>query len=593
MFALGFCQQALGIARWIVLARLLGPHSFGLLGIAMLVMAVLRQFTTTGIQEAIIQKKDDVKGLLDTAWTIELIRGIILFTLLYLLAPFAVAFFDAPGKFAVNHFTKPTDLIIKLQKGKEPLSRYIYEKFPLSTQQLLKKYDESEPPPEMLLEALVHEFNEIIEGVSIYDKERFANVNISTYARKLIEQSKDSSDHVRVNRLLLEEAFPYEIKKVILDRPMVTLVMQLLGISILLAAATNVGTIYFRKELEFNKQFFYQISGTITDVTIAITLACIYRNIWALVFGKLAGDLVRCLLSYVMHPYRPKLSLNIEKAKKLWQFGRHIFCFTILKFFCTQGDDVFLGKVLGATSLGFYQLAFRLGNMVTKEIGGRIAIVAFPAYSKLQDKTDKLRGGYFKAVQLTTTLTFPIAGGLIALAPEITSIVFGERWLPMVPALQILCLLGPLRSLQRMPVFMGMGRPDIETKLSILRLIIMVITIYPLTIKYGIAGTSLSVLIAALGVQPMGFYELQKLIDAKAKDVLKLLSFPVTATLIMMLCVFVTKGVIGDVGLISLLLLISLGVISYAICIFVMSKISTEYDATALIGDIIKEIRRF
>ena len=86
----------------------------------------------------------------------------------------------------------------------------------------------------------------------------------------------------------------------------------------------------------------------------------------------------------------------------------------------------------------------------------------------------------------------------------------------------------------------------------------MVITIFPLTIKYGIAGTSLSVLIAGLVVQPMGFYELQKLIDARTKDVLKLLSFPVTATLIMMLIIFVIKNAVGDIGLILLSLLISL-----------------------------------
>jgi O-antigen/teichoic acid export membrane protein len=188
-------------------------------------------------------------------------------------------------------------------------------------------------------------------------------------------------------------------------------------------------------------------------------------------------------------------------------------------------------------------------------------------------------------------VVFPIAGGILVLAPELTGVLFGEKWLPMIPALQILCLLGPLRCFQWSQIFMSMGRPGIETRITVIRLLTMIITIYPLTTKYGIAGTSLSVLIAALVVQPMGFYELQKLIDVRIKDILKLFSFPVTATLIMMLCVFVTKSTIGEVGLISLFFLVCLGAVSYAFCIFLMSKVSTKYDAIALLRDIMKGAR--
>ncbi len=463
-------QQLLVMLRLIVMARLLAPEDFGLMGIVLLALATINKFTQTGFTEALIQKKVDTVNYLNTAWTLGIIRGLVLFIVLYLSAPFIGIFFNQTN----------------------------------------------------------------VVGI-----------------------------------------------------------LRVASISFILEPLSNIGMVYFAKELEFNKQFIQNMIGTVAGTIVAVTIAFIYRNVWALVLGRLAGSITRCITSYFLHPYKPRISFDNAKAKELWSYGKHIFSISILHLLGLYGDDAFLGKVLGATSLGFYQLAYRIGNMVATEFGNLIQSVAFPAYSKLQDNIDKLRGGYFRTIKLTSLIVYPISGGIIVLAPEFTEIVLGAKWLPMVPSLQILCLLGLLKCMQRYPVFKAVGRPDIETKLSILGLITMVITIYPLTIKYGIAGTSLSVLIAALGVQPMGFYELQKLIDAKAKDVLKLLSFPVTATLIMMLCVFVTKSIIGDVGLISLLLLICLGAISYAICIFVMSKISKEYDAIALIHDIIKEIRRF
>ncbi|RKY08911.1 MAG: hypothetical protein DRP66_03475 [Planctomycetota bacterium] len=268
-----------------------------------------------------------------------------------------------------------------------------------------------------------------------------------------------------------------------------------------------------------------------------------------------------------------------------------MFGISILRFFCVHGDDAFLGKMLGATALGFYQQAFRIGHMVTTEIGGRVAVVAFPAYSKLQDNVAKLRSGYFKAVCVTTLIVFPAAGGLIALAPEITRIAFGAKWLPMVPAMQILCLLGPLKCMQRGPVFMAMGRPDIITKISAMRLVLMVVSIYPLTVKWGMAGTSFCVLGMGLIMQPVAFYELQKLIDAKVRDVLRILSYPLAATLLMMLCLYLVKNAMNSVGPAGLVLLVGIGAAVYSIFILLLSKISSEYDVPALIRDVVKGLK--
>jgi O-antigen/teichoic acid export membrane protein len=95
-FALRIVNRGLGFIRTIILARLLAPEDFGLLGIAMLAAVTLEIFSQTGFQAALIQKKDAVESYLDTAWTISAIRGILLFFILFFVSPAAASFFNAP-----------------------------------------------------------------------------------------------------------------------------------------------------------------------------------------------------------------------------------------------------------------------------------------------------------------------------------------------------------------------------------------------------------------------------------------------------------------------------------------------------------------
>ena len=584
-------MAVVSFVRYPILMRLLAPHDFGILGIGSLTLGVVASFSELGFQSALIQRKEHDVAHLNVTWTVGLIRGLVLFVLLYLAAPYAVIFFDGSGHFDGADIHNAARLVEKLNSAEDGLSRYLVSNFTETTRGMLDEYDSEEGVSDDLNSALVDELDKVVTGQVIYDAERFSDVELSGYAKRLIEQSDEERDNLRFNRRLLDEAYDEAIIHSVLDRQMVALVIQVLAITVLLNCLRNIGTIYFMKELEFKKRVILQTLSEIATFCVTVTLAFMYRNVWALVFGNLAGAASSCVLSYVMHPFRPRLCFDLAKARDLWGFSKHIFGITILRFLCVQGDDIFLAGMLGSTVLGFYRQAFKIGTMVSTEISGKVQTVAFSAYSKLQDNVAKLRSGYFKTLNTTILVVFPVAGGLIALGPEITEVVFGEKWLPMVPAMQILCVFGPLKCMQRASVFMAMGRPDIITRFSIIRFLLMAASIYPLTVKWGMVGTSFCVLGADLILQPFGFYELQKLIDAKARDVLKALSFPFFATLAMMLSVYLAKNAIGSVGPFRLILLVAMGGVIYSVSLLLASRFSSEYDALALIRDVAKGLK--
>ena len=443
VFSLRITQQLFNFVRLVILARILSPNDFGLMGIALLTMATLDTFSQTGFQQALIQKKEDIKPYLDSAWTVLILRGFILFAILYFIAPYAATFFNAP------------------------------------------------------------------------------------------------------------EAKP---------------IIQAIGFAVLFQAFTNIGVIYFQKELEFNKQFIYQLSGTLADFIVAISAVLILKNVWALVFGLLAGNFARFVVSYFIHPYRPHLSSNLGKAKELFGFGKWILGSSILIFLITQGDDIFVGKLLGATALGFYQMAYRISNMPATEITHVISQVTFPAYSKLQDNIPKLREAYLKVLQVTAFLSFPIAGLIFVLAPDFTKIFLGAKWMPMVPAMQVLALYGMLRAIGATTgvVFMAVGKPGIRTKIQSAQLILLAILIYPLTIRWGILGASIAVTAYALIFNFVAVYKVLNIVKADYNKPIKLLMLPLIGTLAMILVIFALRTyVFHDINFASFLLLIVAGIFMY------------------------------
>jgi O-antigen/teichoic acid export membrane protein len=235
---------------------------------------------------------------------------------------------------------------------------------------------------------------------------------------------------------------------------------------------------------------------------VAILAALILRSVWALVLGLFAENIVNLIVSYLIHPYRPHLSKDIGKAKELFGFGKWILGSSILVFIGKHIDDIFVGRVLSASALGFYQMAYRISNMLETEITQVISSVAFPAFAKIQDKQSRIQKAYFRIMRLTIAISLPITVGMILLAPEFTQIFLSEKWMPMVTAMQLLAVAGLIKSIVSTgsPLFVGSGFPNYEFYMQLVRGLIIIIVIYPLIVFMGISGAAIGVILSIAGM---------------------------------------------------------------------------------------------
>ena len=96
--AFGFAAaQAIRLASNLIFARLLFPEAFGLMALVSVFLVGLSMFSDVGISSSIMQnKRGDDRDFLDTAWTIQVIRGVLLWLGCCAVAWPAASFYNEP-----------------------------------------------------------------------------------------------------------------------------------------------------------------------------------------------------------------------------------------------------------------------------------------------------------------------------------------------------------------------------------------------------------------------------------------------------------------------------------------------------------------
>ena len=103
-------------------------------------------------------------------------------------------------------------LIVKLQDTRAPVSEFIASQLSEDMQWVLFGYNGVSTPSAQQQEVLLSDLNRLLQGDSLYDAQRFANIELSEQTEALIAENPQSGEAlVRLNRCLLADAYPYEL----------------------------------------------------------------------------------------------------------------------------------------------------------------------------------------------------------------------------------------------------------------------------------------------------------------------------------------------------------------------------------------------
>jgi len=115
--------------------------------------------------------------------------------------------------FRDEDLTNVSSLVTRLKNEQDPLAQYLVSKLSPETLELVARYTPSSPPQKALTNALVDDLNRLINDPSLYQGEFFSQASLRPETRELIDKNPQGEELVRLNRMLLEDAFPTELAK--------------------------------------------------------------------------------------------------------------------------------------------------------------------------------------------------------------------------------------------------------------------------------------------------------------------------------------------------------------------------------------------
>jgi len=296
------------------------------------------------------------------------------------------------------------------------------------------------------------------------------------------------------------------------------------------------------KKLDFKKIAITEMSAEIFSGMAAIIMAFSGFGVWSLVWRMLLGNLIYTALFWVIYPWRPSLVFSFDRFGELFGFSSNVIGSRLINYGQSNVDNLIVGKLLGANALGYYSLAYRLVTFPLRRVSWVITRVTFPAFSIIQDDNEKLRKGYFKVVRYISIVTFPAISLLFIIAPEFVVVFLGEKWSPMILPLQILCVVGVVRSIVASSgdILLSKGRADIQFKWSSITLALLTMAIL-FGVNYGIIGVASTITVVLVLMYAIIQIITNRLIGMELKTYLRAIYPATISSLIMIFFIFLLK----------------------------------------------------
>lgn len=225
--------------------------------------------------------------------------------------------------------------------------------------------------------------------------------------------------------------------------PRVVAVIQALAIGLFFNGFVNIGVVNFRKELQFDNEFRFLLLGKLAAFLPTVFLAFLWRDYWALVVGTIIGSLATVFISYLVHPFRPRYS--VEKFSEIWGFSQWVLVHNIGYYTYTRIDQIVIGATANSSGLGVYSVAAEISELPTTELIYPISRVIVPSYAKIKHDPERLRAVYLKVLAVVAGFSLPAAVGLANVSNEVVRILLGEKWLEVIHLLQWLAIFAGLR----------------------------------------------------------------------------------------------------------------------------------------------------
>lgn len=306
------------------------------------------------------------------------------------------------------------------------------------------------------------------------------------------------------------------------EQPILAPLTRALSLLISINAFGLIQTTLLTKAADFKTQTKASLISAVLSGVLGIGLAMGGYGVWSLAVQQIIGALLRTVLLWRFSSWRPAFLFSFGALRTMFGFGSRMLCSNVLNQIFENIYLVVIGKLFSAGDLGMFTRAKTFQELPSGLMATVVGRVTFPVFAGIQEDRARIKRGLRTALTFLVLLNFPLMIGMAVTARPMVLVLLTEKWLPAVPYLQWLCLVGLLFPLHVMNlnVLTALGRSDLFLRLEIIKKVLIVLSI-AVTWSYGIMVMIHGMIITSIVSYYVNSYYSSQLVDYPIGDQLR------------------------------------------------------------------------
>ncbi len=348
--------------------------------------------------------------------------------------------------------------------------------------------------------------------------------------------------------------------------PRLVPVILVSSLGMIINGAQLVSNGLMMKEMRYRALCTFNALTAVVTALLTVLFAWCGWGYWALIFGGMAGGILRSTLVLLARPHAYAFPRWSSVSQPL-AFGRHCVVSTMAADVYESLDNFTAGRVLGPAALGLYGMAWTLANLPMEKVTSMVTMVIATYLAAIKNDLAALRRYIRNLTECIALLTFPGCVGLGLVVHEFVPVVLGPKWLGMAGPMAVLSIYAGLRSIVALipKLLVSMGNSRFVMWVDLITLPVLGIAFY-IGSYWGITGIAWGWVVAYPWVVLPLYRKAFAAIKMSAMEYLRPLRPALEGTIVMtMAVVSVRHGLPGNwIVSVRLALEVLTGVLFYA-----------------------------
>ncbi len=243
--------------------------------------------------------------------------------------------------------------------------------------------------------------------------------------------------------------------------------IAVMGLKFLIGAGAGAHGAVLQQTMRFRELALSDALSGVARLLGGVVSAWLGAGVWSFAIAEISMAIADSVSKRSLSGYSFTYQLrpDPDAVKNVQGYIKSLIGINLAVYLNTNGDNFVVGKLLGATPLGYYNLAYQLAMLPNFALA-QFNRVSLSVLSQRDDAGK--RKLLFKSLELHALLYAPLYGIAAMSAPWLIPLLYGKAWLACIPIFQYILVYSYTRGIMQTlgTTLNALDKPDINARIN-------------------------------------------------------------------------------------------------------------------------------